>query len=89
MPPRHPRGYAAPSPWREGRRQRGVAGGRGGEGKEEGDDRSKPHISQLVAGALQAMQKYVGLQMGPRTLNIYKMAHPREDINCNDIIWNR
>ena len=60
-----------------------------GKGREEEDDRSDPHISQLVAGAFQAIQKYVGLLYGLRASNTYKMACLREDKNCNGIIRNR
>jgi hypothetical protein len=46
----------------------------GEERKEEGDDRSGPHISQVVAGAFQAIRKYVALRVGPKASNTYKMV---------------
>jgi len=60
----------------------------GEERKEEGDDRSGPHIGQVVVGALQAIRKYVGLRVGPRISNTYKMARLKEHMNCNGMITN-
>ena len=40
--------------------------GKKGSMKEEGDDRSVPHISHVVAGAFEAIKKYIGLQVGLR-----------------------
>ena len=37
-----------------------------GRKEEEGDDRSVPHISHVVAGAFEAIKKYIGLQVGLR-----------------------
>ena len=43
--------------------------GKKGSRKEEGDDRSGPHVSMVVGGVFQAIRKYDGLQVGPRTSN--------------------
>jgi len=60
-----------------------------GKRREEEDDMSDPHISQLVAGVFEAIRKYVSLQMGPRASNTYKRACLREEKNCNGIVRNR
>ena len=37
-----------------------------GRKEEEGDDRLGPHISHVVVGAFEVIQKYIGLQVGLR-----------------------
>ena len=71
-----------------GRLSEQVAMDGSGRKEEEGDDRSGPHIGQVVVGALQAIRKYVGLRVGPRISNTYKMARLKEHMNCNGMITN-